>query len=307
MTLEQLTIASPTSANINVYLAIPEEVPQGLVHVNHGLAEHAKRYTPFLRALSSAGFVAIAHDHRGHGMTTAPDALLGQFGKKHGARFVIEDMFAVHDKLAKRWPNLPTVVFGHSAGGLIALNYALCFPDRVQGLAVWNSPTEPGFLGRVGKAVLALEGGIKGTAAPSGIIPKLSFEAYNYKFRPNRTDFDWLSRDEAAVDAYAADPLCGFSPSISMWKDVLKLSFACDGFQKFRADLPIHLLAGAEDPTTEGGRMTKSLVKRMSKAGLTNIDINILPDMRHESLNEVGKDEVIESFITWVKKVVKHP
>ncbi len=60
-----------------------------------------------------------------------------------------------------------------------------------------------------------------GPPGQSALIEWLSFGSFNKAFKPNRTAFDWLSRDPAEVDLYVNDPLCGFRCSNQLWLDLL--------------------------------------------------------------------------------------
>ncbi|MBD4205014.1 alpha/beta hydrolase, partial [Xanthomonas citri pv. citri] len=62
---------------------------------------------------------------------------------------------------------------------------------------------------------------LRGPKHPSKLLDKLSFGAFNKAFEPARTDFDWLSRDEAEVDAYVADEMCGFVCTAGFYVDML--------------------------------------------------------------------------------------
>src|SRR4051794_15363669 len=152
----QTSLASPTGAVLNLYATAATGTPRGVVQINHGIAEHAVRYARFAEAMSKRGFHVYAHDHRGHGATRAPDAPQGVFGQD-GVTQVLADVTAVHDVIAERHPGLPVIVFGHSMGGLVALNFALGHADRVAGAAIWNANFPAGLLGRLAQAALAWE------------------------------------------------------------------------------------------------------------------------------------------------------
>ena len=128
-------VESPTGARLQLNSSLAKS-PKGVVQINHGLAEHAARYQAFAQTLNEAGYHVYAHDHRGHGGTTAPDAPAGMFAPDQGAAKVIADVAAVHALIAKRHPDLPVITFGHSMGGLVALNHAFAHPQRAAGLAI---------------------------------------------------------------------------------------------------------------------------------------------------------------------------
>ncbi len=306
-TFAPFALPSPTGATLRVYHQPAAGTPRGVVQVNHGLAEHAARYARFAAALAAQGFHVYAHDHRGHGFTTAPDAPARRFATQGGADKVIADVDAVHDMIARAHPGLPVIAFGHSMGGLICLNYLMRHSDRVRAGAVWNANFSAGLLGRLGQAILRWEAFRLGSDVPSRVLPKLTFQAWAKQIPNARTPFDWLSRDEAEVDKYIADPLCGWDASVSMWQDVFDLIFAgADdaNLAKIRRDLPVQLVGGEKDPATDGGKAVKHLAARMRKLGFADLSETVFPATRHESLNEINRDEATAHFVRWAERVV---
>ena len=295
-------IASPTGATLNVYTALPAGRPRGAVQVNHGLAEHAARYGRFARFLAGRGFAVYAHDHRGHGYTTAPDAPQGSFGPEPAAANVVADVAAVHDLIGGEQPGVPVIVFGHSMGALIALNFVLKHHDRIAGAAIWNGNFSAGLLGRLAQLVLAWERFRLGSDVPSRLLPRLTFRAWARKVTDGRTPFDWLSRDHAEVDAYIADPLCGWDPSVGMWQAVFDFVFAgADdrNFMPVRRDLPVQMVGGGGDPESRFGKAVESLAARMRRMGFSDVTSTVYPGTRHESLNELNRDLIMEEFAAW--------
>lgn len=300
------TLASPTGAQLKLHV---HEAGDGraVVQLNHGLAEHAGRYARFAALMAARGFHVYAHDHRGHGGTTAPDAPPRSFGAD-GAAKVIADVAAVHDLIAERHPGLPVIVFGHSMGGLIALGFVLRHPGRAAAAAIWNANFDAGLAGRAALAILAWERFRLGSDVPSRILPKLTFQAWAKQVPDRRTQFDWLSRDAAEVDKYIADPLCGWDASVGMWRDVFALIFAgaADGnFDSVRRDLPVNLVGGEKDPATGGGKAVRNLAHRMKRMGFSNLVSTVYPQTRHESLNEVNRDLIMEEFAAWAEAVIQ--
>ena len=302
----QTTLASPTGAALHLYVKQAGGPARGVVHVCHGFAEHAARYARFADALSQAGFHVYAHDHRGHGLTRAPDAPQGRLAAKDGWRLVLADVDAVHARIAEEHPGLPLILFGHSMGGLIALNSVLSRSDHLAGAAVWNANFSAGLLGRLGLLMLAWEKFRLGSDMPSRLAPKLTFEDWGKKIPGAMTPADWLSRDPAEVRKYIDDPLCGWNASVSMWQDVFALVFrgADDrNFSDVRKDLPFHLVGGGNDPATDGGKAVEALAARLRAMGFSNLVSTVYPDTRHESLNEVNRDAITADFVAWANAV----
>ena len=295
-------LKSPSGADLALRFASPSTQPCAILQICHGLGEHSGRYRAFAEFMAAHGFVVFAHDHRGHGLTTAPDAPQGRFAQMDGVTQVICDVKAVTEHALERHPGLPVFLFGHSMGGLIALNAVVSHPRAYHALAVWNSNFAVGALGRVAQLVLKTERAMKGSDVPSMILPRLTFETWAKAMPEHRSSADWLSRDPKEVDAYIADPLCGFDISVSMWLDVFALTFR--GIEpallsRLKKDMPIHLVGGGQDPATNGAKAITWLSKRLTTAGFSRTACTIYPDMRHETLNEIGRDVAMEEFAQW--------
>lgn len=290
------------------YRYMPASPPaRGILLINHGLSEHSGRYKAFAQAMSIAGFHVYAHDHRGHGETVAPGAQLGMFGRHDGLKKVIADVEAMRDFASDAHPSLPVVLFGHSMGGLIALRAATTYPKRFDALAVWNSNFHAGIAGQIARIVLKIERALKGSDVPSLIMARSTFEAWGKSVPGHRTLFDWLSRDAAEVDRYIADPLCGFPPSVSLWLDILELTLNTTTKTRLAGlpkNLPIHLVGGGQDPATDKAAATRWLADHLRQSGLGNVTLQIYQDMRHETLNEIGREQAIKDFTAWIQKAI---
>ena len=302
------TLASPTGAALNLYVRMPEGTPRAVVQINHGLAEYAGRYARFADALAAHGFAVYAHDHRGHGLTRAPDAPPGRFGTPQGMDKVLADVEAVHDLITQERPGLPVILFGHSMGGLIGLNVVQRHSARLHAAAIWNANFSAGLAGSAALAVLAWERFRLGSDVPSRLLPRLTFRAWGKAIPDHRTPFDWLSRDAAEVEKYIADPLCGWDASVSMWRDVFGFIFAGaddTNFAAVRRDLPVLLVCGDADPSTDYGRSVAHLAERMRRMGFSNLASTIYAETRHESLNELNRDVITDDFIAWTEGTLR--
>jgi alpha-beta hydrolase superfamily lysophospholipase len=304
-------LPSPTGASLNLLSTLAASAPRGVVQINHGLAEHAARYDRFAGVLAARGFHVYAHDHRGHGGTTAPDAPAGSFAgpgePAGGGGKVIADVLAVHDEIARRHPRLPVVLFGHSMGGLIGMNFVHRHATRIAAAAIWNANFSAGAAGRAAQAILAWERFRLGSDVPSRILPRLTFGAWAKEVENRRTPFDWLSRDDEEVAKYIADPLCGWDASVGMWQAVF--GFVFDGadnrsYDGVRRDMPFNLVGGGKDPATAGGRAVAHLSDRMAAMGFSNLRTTVYADTRHESLNELNRDLIMEELAGWLDGVL---
>ena len=306
---QQSTLSSPTGATLNLFHQPPGKTARGIVQINHGLADRASRFAGFAEYLSQQGFAVFAQDHRGHGETTAPDAPVGIFAKAPpGSAYekVLADVLCVNEHARSQYPDLPVITFGHSMGGLIAMNFALSHPDRQAALAVWNSNFKMGIDGRLAQAVLATERMLLGSDVPSRVLPKMTFAAWGKAIPDAETEFDWLSHDREKVAAYVDDPLCGWDASVSLWQDIFAMAFRGGNTQALSAlprPLPIHLVGGGQDPATNHGTAVSWMARHMRAQGFENVTLNLYDGLRHETLNESappGATGAMDDFTAWL-------
>ena len=302
------TIESRSGATLHLYSTLAEGEPRGIVLVYHGLADHAGRYARFARELSHSGFHVFAHDHRGHGSTVAPDATLRRFAGSGGAEKVLRDCRAVHLHALETHGELPVVVFGHSLGGIIALNYGERFGRELAGLCVWNADLSHGVDRRLGRIALKVEKAMKGSDVASDLSRRFTFDPWAKSISPRRTAFDWLSHDEAEVDLYVRDPLCGFTPTVSMMEDISKLVFEAGskpGLSLVPPDLPIHILGGSEDPVTRGGKAITELAEALRDLESDHVESVVIEGARHETLKEIEayRRPAMDSLMAFLERV----
>ncbi len=173
---------------------------KGAIQIAHGMAEHAARYERFADALTKAGYVVYANDHRGHGKTAGSVEKLGYFADEMGWEKVVVDMHTLTGIIKKENPKKPVFLFAHSMGSFLSRYYSMHYGSELSGFVISGTAGDPGALGKVGMLVALIEAKIRGKKAQSKLLDKLSFGAFNNAFKPNRTAFDWLSRDNAEVD-----------------------------------------------------------------------------------------------------------
>lgn len=306
---DRFSLDSPTGALLNVRRADARGHERAILLVFHGLAEHSERYARFAREMAERGFHTYAHDHRGHGSTTASDAPLRRFAKRGGAAKVVADCRAVLDRArAEHRRGLPVVAFGHSMGGLVALNFAIRLGRELAGLAVWNADFGFGFKGRLSVAALKAERALKGSDVASDLFARSTFDAWARTVENRRTDGDWLSHDETEVDRYLNDPLCGWTPTNSMSLDILDLVREASTEAVWAGlphHLPIQVLAGTEDPATRRGEAAHELAGGLRHAGCRDVTLVMQDGARHETLNEVEpiRAAAVRALDAWLGRI----
>jgi alpha-beta hydrolase superfamily lysophospholipase len=275
-------------ARIATYRWDPEGPPRAIAQIAHGVGEYALRYRPLVDDLLADGYVVYSHDHRGHGNSApSPDrfGLLGEDG--WGA--LVADIGRVGRLAIDAHPGLPLALIAHSLGSFAAQQWLPDHSDDVTAVV------------------------LSGTAAIDLMEPAVDLDApmnlsgYNAAFRPPRTDFDWLSRDERQVDAYIADPWCGFGLDVAgnraMFAGARQIADPAR-LAGMRKDLPLYLVVGEMDPVNGQLALVKELARRYEAAGLHNVTLVTYPEARHEVFNEVNRDEVVAGMLAWLDRVL---
>jgi alpha-beta hydrolase superfamily lysophospholipase len=292
-----------------VYRFLPDEGTKvkAVVHISHGMAEHAARYARLAESLTAAGYAVYANDHRGHGKTASTDEL-GFFAKENGFARVVADLaeLVAHEK--KEHPGLPVVLFGHSMGSYMVQQFLFEHGSELAGAVLSGSAGKPNLLASAGRLVARAERLRLGERGKSKLLGDLSFGAFNKQFAPTRTRSDWLSRDAAEVDKYVADPLCGFDVTTTLWVDVLDALGAIaspESQARIPKTLPIYVFSGGEDPVSEKTKSLEQLLGAYRLAGIRDVSHRFYQGARHETLNETNRDEVTKDLVTWLDAHVK--
>jgi alpha-beta hydrolase superfamily lysophospholipase len=203
-------------------------------------------------------------------------------------------------------PGLPVTLMGHSMGSFLTQTYLIEHGAGLKAAVLSGSNGKPSLLAQAGRLVARLERLRLGERGKSALMASLSFQAFNKQFAPNRTAFDWLSRDPAEVDLYVADPRCGFEVTTSLWVDQLDaLAANADPARQAQLpkDLPVLIFSGTRDAVGENGAGVERLVAEYRRAGLTRVTSKLYPDARHETLNETNRDEVTRDLVSWLLAV----
>jgi alpha-beta hydrolase superfamily lysophospholipase len=299
----EFTLRADDCQNLLARRWLPEGSVRAVLQIAHGLAEHSARYARLAFALNAAGYGVYANDHRGHGPQAATDDL-GHLADQGGWDKVVGDLWTLNRLIAKEQPGAPIVFLGHSLGSFLGRAFIAEHSDALAGAALSGSSGKPPMIATLGRAIARAERLRLGKRGKSRLISKMWFGAYNKPFEPARTPFDWLSRDERQVDAYVADPFCGFPFTTQLAIDVLDaLPRATSGesLAAIRKDMPLYVFSGERDPV---GANIKGLIADLKAAGFTRLTTRIYPGARHETLNETNRDEVTRDLIAWLNGVV---
>ena len=272
--------------------------PNAVLVISHGMAEHAGRYAPLAEWLTEHKVAVVAVEHRGHS-DHCDDRDLGHYADSDGWNKVVTDLDAVVSYAQSLEPGRPVTLFGHSMGSFIAQSYAQRFGDRLDALVLCatNRINKPQL--QVSKWLVDAIKAVRGPRHVSDLIEGMTFGAFNKPFKPNRTSHDWLSRDPAQVDEYLDDAYCGFGCTTQLWSDFIGGMLTIDP-NRWRKDLPVHLMSGTDDPVGEMGKGIRKHIEAIRAAGVTVGSTRLFEGGRHELVNEINAREVWEHLLSCI-------
>jgi alpha-beta hydrolase superfamily lysophospholipase len=275
------------------------------------MAEHSLRYEWVAQKLCKAGFEVWAPDMRGHGKTAdlaindpGLGGLLGHCADEDGTAKVTGDIALVTNMIRKIRPEMPVFLLGHSWGSFLAQNYIETYCDHPLAGCMLSGTRGPDGL-RIAGAVplMGLLAWAKGARKISQIAHTATNAPFSRPFKPARTPFDWLSRDEAEVDAYLADPFSGKMCSAGFYRDLsllLQKIHKPESLDLIRKSLPVYIFCGSADPVGDMGQSPTALVNAYRTAGITDLEFVLYPDARHETLHETNREEVTDNLLDWL-------
>ena len=305
---------SHDGAKLFLYHWPPEQPPRAVLHIVHGMAEHALRYRRLAEKLSSAGIEVWAADQRGHGRTAdlnvnGPDrgGLLGHCADNDGHIRVTRDVYALTAEIRKQRPNIPLFLLGHSWGSFIVQNYIEEYAEdlKINGCILSGTKGPGDFMVKAGIPLMTFMSAVRGQRKGSLLAKAVADGPYNRPFKPNRTPFDWLTRDEEEVDKLINDPLSGNLCSLGFYRDLAKLLLNIhkpEAMAKISRTLPMYVFSGSADPVGDMGASPTALVNAYRNLGINDLEFVLYPGARHETLNETNREEVMDNLLTWINK-----
>lgn len=299
------TFKSQEGTEIYTYKWIPEgniEI-KGVVQIAHGMSETAIRYERFARKLTENGYIVYIHDHRGHGKTAKTIENVGYLADKDGFKWLVEDLHQLSRIIKKENPSLPLFLLGHSMGSFVTQKYVMLYGSELKGAILSGSNGKQGILVDIGMLFARREIRKHGRRAKSSKLNNMFFGNYNNDFKPTRTEFDWLSRDNDEVDKYINDPFCGTIFTAGFFYDFLVgLKEVADknNLKCIPKDLPIYIFSGDKDPVGNCGKGIIKLFNSYKKLNIKDVTYKLYKDGRHEMLNEVNREEVMKDILDWL-------
>lgn len=283
---------------------IPEsEKPLCIVQIVHGMAEYVERYEEFVKFLTENNILVTGDDHLGHGKSIREDKNPGYFCEQDPATVVVRDVHRLKKLTQEMYPGVPYIIFGHSMGSFITRNYLCRYGSGINGAIICGTGMQPKALVNMSKFVANVQRMFVGDNHISNFIDKVAFGSYNDKIENPRTSKDWLTRDEAVVDEYLKDSLCGFTFTVNGFRTLFELISRIqkkENLEKIPKELPIFVISGDADPVGDYGRGVRAAYNSMEDVGMTNLSMKLYEGGRHEIINETDRSQVYEDILNWI-------
>lgn len=296
------------SSRIHAVRWMPDsENVAAVIQIVHGMAEYADRYEEFAAFLTERNFVVTGEDHLGHGKSVPEGGTKGYFCEQDPATVVVRDVHRLKKITQELYPGVPYFIVGHSMGSFILRNYICRYGTGIDGAVILGTGMQPDGLLRIAKMLAALQGVFQGQRHVSRFLDKVAFGSYNKHIKEPAAAFDWLSRDEKKVAEYIADEDCGFVFTVNGFQTLFELIFRAkkkENLAKIPKTLPVLVASGEEDPVGSYGKGVKKAYQCLLDAGLTNMELKLYPHDRHELLNELDRQKVMEDIGGWIEKIL---
>lgn len=307
-TFKDFYFNSSTGKNkIHARMCVPDAEPRAIVQIIHGIAEYIGRYDEFMSFLADNGIIAVGTDHLGHGKSIESEEQTGFFAYDNGWDYVVRDEEVLRLAMHENYPELPIIVFGHSMGSFMTRTLLIRYPDAFNAAIISGTGNQGAALVNGGLFMGNLVTGLRGAHHYSKFLNTLAFGSYNKIYDNPKTEYDWLSRDEANVQKYIGDPLCGFIPSCSLFRDMMtgvKFITNKKNLTAMNKDMPVYFMSGDMDPVGECGKGVQKAYNNFLEAGMKDVSIKLYPGGRHEMLNEINKDEVYADILAWLNSKI---
>lgn len=286
------------------YRSYEPENPRAAILILHGMKDHSGRYVNFAEYLAGKGIAVLTYDHLGHGKTAGDAEKLGYFQSEDPAAQLIDDAAAMANFLRLRHRNIPLFVAGHSMGSFIA-RLLLEKQSELFAGAVFIGTGAASSDARMGKYLTSLLNLI----APrrrSKLVNNIFLAANNRRFKKEK-DFDgtnWISLDTDNRKAYNADEYCNKDFSNNGFDTLLEINLAAtrkNWFAGIPHAFPMLFISGVEDPIGNFGEGIKTIVQDLEEKNYTDVQFQLMDEMRHEILNEAARQKVYDVILQWLE------
>lgn len=271
----------------------------GNMQILHGMAEHMGRYIQVAEYFNQQGYHVLLHNHEGHGNVDQDEK-----GHFDSIQSLVDESYEIFTTFEDT--NVPNVLLGHSMGSIIARVYLKEYPNAFQAVILSGTGyyDQQMNMGRNALKSLLL---INKPKKKIKQINQLMVDTYNRQFKPKRTESDWLALNEATVDAFVNDPLCGFDMSLGALYEIstaMKQTQKTKYIKQYPSHVPMLLVSGANDPFSNNGKGLNKYAMKLKFGNMDSVTIQLYENARHEVMFEANQKDVLQNINRWLGKQI---
>lgn len=282
---------------------IPDSEIKAVLQISHGMLEHIERYDDFAAFMAEQGILIVGNDHLGHGNSIVSKENRGYFHENDGYKVLLDDMHTLLNIIKRENQNIPYFILGHSMGSFLTRQFITMHGNEIDGVIISGTGQQPSILIKFGMFVTKFIASIKGWKYRSKLVNFLALGGNNNKFKPARTKFDWLTRDDDIVDNYISDSRINFIFTLNgfynMFSGILEMNKQ-ENLKNIPKELPMMFLSGEMDPVGNFGKDVSKAFDIYNDLGMKNINMKLYKGDRHEILNELDREQVYEDILLWI-------
>ena len=298
--MDEFYYPSKGEGQIHACRWIPEGPVRAVAQIVHGVSEYVERYDEFADFLNERGIAVVGEDHMGHGKSVGEEGTLGYFAG--GWEAAVADVHTLYETTREEFQKTPYFLVGHSMGSFMVRTFLFRYPNSsIRGAILLGTAWQNRAVLDAGKALTETLIRVQGDRAVSEKVQSLIFGAYNKYF--SEGGFSWMTQNQAVLQRYENDPLCGFPLTNGLARDIidgLRMIQNPRNLDKMIKTLPVLFSSGQDDPVGNMGEGVRQAYEAFRKAGMLNVKMKLYPGMRHEILNEDGHEAVQEDLLAWM-------
>lgn len=284
---------------------IPDGEISGILQISHGVTEYIMRYEKIAEYFTRRGILVCGIDDLGHGNSISSIENKMYFGPADSWQWVVEDLGCFQQMMKKQYPDLPYALLGFSLGSFLVRAYLTTYSNEIDTCILVGTGEHSLIETKIARIIAQRESKKHGDNNPTPLIHSMTFGIYNQKFKPNKTEFDWLCKSEQSLREYEQDSMKGNQFTAGLFRELLGcMDYVRKrrSYQKVKKDLPILLLSGTMDPVGNFQKGVYKVYKKYRKNGIKKIHVKFYENLRHDILHEEEYEDICEDIYQWIVK-----
>lgn len=300
---ETFNIKASDGRKLNTYAYRPQGTSKGIVHILHGMGEHAGRYGEFAGFLADNGMTVYAHDHRNHGRSVLSEENVGIFDKSESFETMVDDVQVVQAYIRSEEEDQQITILGHSMGSAILRRYLeKDFPTPDKAIIMGTLPRYTVVTGGFMFLLSSISCLFCKCDSRNKFIGNLMNRSMT-KDLPESGSLNWLAHTPEVVEKYQQDPLSGFVYNKYFYNSFFRSLIRLNRRSEISKTAPVKTLfiSGHDDPLSKNMRAIHKLADTHRKlVPEFQGEVKTIYKARHEVLNEANREYTFDYLLDWI-------